>query len=841
MDVLYVSLTSEEDATDTARKLREVLASGGFNLTKWSSNSRNFLAGLSPELRATGANPDDKLTLQRVLGLPWYPEKDTYLIQPESYRKAKDIRIPNQRNLLKFTSSIFDPLGITAPLIIRLRCFMQLAWSTGQQWDKPIPDDQLAEFQQWTEEIDHLENIQLPRQLHNYRSQPEHHELHVFSDAYEKAVAYLRTTHDDSHVSITFLFGKARVAPMKRLTIPNLELQAATLGTRLATYIKEELDLHIARTFMWTDSTTVLHWINAFSQRHRIFVANRLNITLDSTESSDWRYVPTIENPADDRTRRYQANQMNATSRWIQGPSFLQKKEQFWPTQLPISQQVAMSHADAPPDCSTSPPFDITRFSNWNRLIRTVAFCFLVADKAKNSQASLTLEHVTKALKFLIKNAQQQSFSKEKNELLQKKSLSNKSSIVQLSPFIDDHGFLRSRGRLGKASIILCSRYPVILDAENPSIDLYLKHVHDTNGHCGLEFSRALIQQQFWILRARKVLRRIIRHCITCRRQQQGVIQPIMADLPKERLPSTINYPFRTTGIDYMGPFFIKTPRAEKRYVLFFTCLVTRAVHIEVTAKLNTDDTILAIRRFICRRGQPQSIRSDNATTFVSANKDLKAALKKLELASPEISARLGLQHIAWNFNPPAAPHFGGAWERLIRSFKDTFYNIVGSRTLQEPTLHTFACEVKAIMNNRPLLHVSSDVTDMEPLTPNHILLGEPQPVVPIGIFDQDADAYTWKKAQVLADNFWFRFIKDYLPTLQRRTKWTKNSEDLNPGDFVWILEDFTARGIWPVGRVKSVTRGTDNVARSCDLATSFGNIKRPAVKLSKLFICDRD
>ena len=320
-----------------------------------------------------------------------------------------------------------------------------------------------------------------------------------------------------------------------------------------------------------------------------------------------------------------------------------------------------MSHADATPDCSTSPPFDTTRSSNWNRLIRTVAFCFLVADKAKKSQGSLNLEHVIKSFKFLIKNAQQQSFSKEINEHLQKKSLSNKSRIVQLSPFIDDHGFLRSRGRLGKASINLCSRYPVILDAENPSIDLYLKHVHDTNGHCGLEFSRAPIQQQFWVLKARKVLRRIIRYRITCRRQQQDVIQPVMADLPTERLPSTINYFFRNTGIDYMGPFFIKTPRDEKRYVLFFTCLVTRAVHIEVTAKLNADDTVLDIRRFICRRGQPQSIRSDNATTLVSVNKDLKAALKKLELASPEISARLGLQHFAWYFNPPAAPHFGGA------------------------------------------------------------------------------------------------------------------------------------------------------------------------------------
>ena len=208
---------------------------------------------------------------------------------------------------------------------------------------------------------------------------------------------------------------------MKRLTIPNLELQAATLGSRLATYIKEKLDLHLARTFMWTDSTTVLHWINASNQRHSIFVANCLKNTHDSTEASDWRYVPTIENPADDETRGYQANQMNATSLWIQGPSFLKKEEQFWSTQHPMSQQVAMSHAHSPPDCSTSPPFDITCFSNWNRLIRTVAFYFLVADKAKNSQATLTFEHVTKVFKFFIKNSQQQSFSEEINELLQGK------------------------------------------------------------------------------------------------------------------------------------------------------------------------------------------------------------------------------------------------------------------------------------------------------------------------------------------------------------------------------------------------------------------------------------
>ena len=215
---------------------------------------------------------------------------------------------------------------------------MQLAWTTGQYWDKPIPEEHLADFRQWTNEIDHFEKIELRRQLHNYKNQPKRHELHLFSDASEKAfsaVTYIRTIHDDNHISIDFLIDEARVAPIKRLTIPNLELQAAPLGSRIAGYIKEELDIRTAKSFMWTDSTTVLHWITNTHQRHKIFVANRLNIILDSTDASDWRYVPTSDNPADDGTRGYTASQMNVNSRWIQGPPFLSQNEHFCPAQPP--------------------------------------------------------------------------------------------------------------------------------------------------------------------------------------------------------------------------------------------------------------------------------------------------------------------------------------------------------------------------------------------------------------------------------------------------------------------------------------------------------------------------
>ena len=186
-----------------------------------------------------------------------------------SFQNVKDIQTPTQRSLLKFTSSIFDPLGLKAPLKTRLGFCMQLARTTGQQSNKPIPEEHLADSHQWTSEHDHFEKFELHRQLHNYKSQPKLHELHVFSDA--STVAYIRAIHNDNRID--FLIGKTRVAPMERPTIPNLELQAAaTLGSRLAVYIKEELDIRIAKTFMWTDSTTLLHWINNTHQRHKIFV-----------------------------------------------------------------------------------------------------------------------------------------------------------------------------------------------------------------------------------------------------------------------------------------------------------------------------------------------------------------------------------------------------------------------------------------------------------------------------------------------------------------------------------------------------------------------------------------
>ena len=162
--------------------------------------------------------------------------------------------------------------------------------------------------------------------------------------------------------------------------------------------------------------------------------------------------------------------------------------------------------------------------------------------------------------------------------------------------------------------------------------------------------------------------------------------------------------------------------RQEKRWCCLFTCLTIRAVHIEVVPKLDSDSCLNAIARFIARRGKPRTIISDNGTNFVGANKEMRAYIA--EWNEQAIEERLLQEEITWKFNPPAAPHFGGVWERLVRSCKKAMYAVLGTRSVTEDVLATTMCLVEQILNGRPLTPVSSDVSDLNALTPNDFLIG---------------------------------------------------------------------------------------------------------------------
>lgn len=248
-----------------------------------------------------------------------------------------------------------------------------------------------------------------------------------------------------------------------------------------------------------------------------------------------------------------------------------------------------------------------------------------------------------------------------------------------------------------------------------------------------------------------------------------------MASLPEDRLIPD-HPPFTNVGMDYFGPFEVKRGRViVKRYGVLFTCLTIRAVHIEVADSLDTNSCINALRRFISRRRQVEIIRSDNGTNLVGADRELKAMFKDLDQA--QIDRTMQKNGITWIFNSPAASHQGGIWERQIRSVCKILSALLKEQSLTDDSLHTLLCEVESIINGRPITTSSDSPHDLEPLTPNHLLLLKKQPNIPPGVFDRN-DQYSrrrWRQVQYLANLFWTRWTREYIPLLQECQKWEES------------------------------------------------------------------
>jgi len=308
-----------------------------------------------------------------------------------------------------------------------------------------------------------------------------------------------------------------------------------------------------------------------------------------------------------------------------------------------------------------------------------------------------------------------------------------------------------------------------------------------------------------------------------------------MADLPGLRLGYQ-QPPFANTRVDYFGPILVRRGRkTEKRYGVLFTCLTTRAVHLEIAQSLDTDSCLMAVRRIMARRGRPANIWSNNGTNFVGTEKELREALARLD--SERIGNQLSNEKVQWLFNPPSSPHFGGAWESLVQSAKRAPKAVVGKQRVNDKTLLTFMAEVESLMNGRPLTHVSTDDSDEEALTPNHFLLGRGNPNFPPDVVnDKDLRSRKrWKQAQVMTQHFWKRWLREYLPTLTQRRKWTKDARNVSEGDFVLVVDENSPRGCWPLGRVLRALPGDDGRVRAAEVRTKTGAYTRPVVNLCLL------
>ena len=375
-------------------------------------------------------------------------------------------------------------------------------------------------------------------------------------------------------------------------------------------------------------------------------------------------------------------------------------------------------------------------------------------------------------------------------------------------------------------------KHPIVLDARHALVKLFLNHTQVKHHHHGIDYLRAKVQERYTILKLRSSLRSIKSNCVTCIKFRAATIQPIMADLPVERL--AYHSPlFTNTGVDYFGPFYVTVRRTtKKRWGFLFTCLTTRAVHVGINPSMDASSCVMGVEWFVSRRGTPAIIWSDNGTNFVGVEKELRENIEKWNPIN--IAVELAHKGIKWRFNPPSAPHQGGIWETLVRSFKRVLYTILGTGRLTDEVLSSTFCLVEHALNSRPLTPVSADPSDLGALTPNHFLLGNQARSHPsiIGV-DEFDHRKRYARAQSYANAIWSRWIKEYLPALNRRSTWqTPAEQHLKTGDLVWVVEETNSRGYYLTARITELRYGSDSVARSAVLRTSSGSLVRPLVKL---------
>ncbi|XP_065182497.1 uncharacterized protein LOC135813325 [Sycon ciliatum] len=847
VDDLAAGAADDEEAVELYTKLKVRMADGGFNIRKFASSSTavqehiNRTEGDTAAVHpSSGTACEDDSTYakaslnvqphdcDKVLGVTWDRQTDSITVDIASVFDSAKER-PTKRTVSSQAARLFDPLGIVSPVTVKLKIFLQQLHVAGLDWDSPLSIEQEREWASLMSALQRAAPVRMPRCYFSGATADAKVSLHGFCDASQAAfasVVYLRI--EAATVSIQFAMAKTRVAPTAKQTIPRLELLAALTLARLLVTVRQALDkqITVASTHCWTDSRVALGWITNTEQEWKQFVHNRVCEIRRLTDVSVWDFCPGTLNPADIPSRGATPDELH-TSVWLTGPAWLRESERPPGTSFTEGEQVpeecrqelkksaqvtSLVTTDAT-SSSISAIMDCTQYSSYQKLRRVTAYVlkFVKLVQGRRDEAAAETVLLDEAQRLWIADVQQ-SAPDATNRIAKAKK--------QLVIFADESGLLRCGGRLQAADLSAGQKHPVLLIPGHHVTELIVADCHERVLHNGVPETLTELRAQFWICRGRQYVRMLLHRCRLCK-MLEGKPYAGPPPPPLSEFRTQVGYAFQHTGVDFAGPFHVRTAQdVEKAYLVLYTCAVTRAVHLDLVSDLSTTTFLRSFRRFVARRGVPAVVKSDNGKTFKAAAR----LLRDLHV-EPETKSYLQAKNIRWTFNLEKAPWWGGFFERLIKSVKRCVKKVLRSAQITADELLTLLADVEAILNSRPLTHVSTEDV-REPLTPSHLLCGRRVLSLPDMVADDPDEVPVSRRyayLQELLRHFWSRWKNEYLLELRNSHRIGRHTDvdTIAVGDIVVIHQDGVQRGLWKLGVVDSLRPSEDGRVRGAVVRTT--------------------
>ena len=849
VDNLVKSHNSEDELVQLYVNSVARMGQGNFDLRSCNTNSKKLKEIMLKDTRYV----EHGCEFDKVLGYKYSPDRDVIKLADSKIDLMP--ALVTKRIILSQFSKVFDPLSLTAPVSIRGKILLSDIWKkkkSEDHWDEEVDEEDSRTWSAVSKDLAGLSSIEFPRFS---LSEDEPTDIFLFCDASKNAYGYVAYAVQNG--KSCNVLSKSKVAPLLTKTLPTLELMGVFLAFNgLFSILNTFSKVKINNIFVAVDAQVVLSWLlsdvvktkNQFA-RNRIRDVHRMKKALFEQFGIpiSFKYVSTDQNPADLLTRGLTLEQFKMNMDfWMHGPKWIQSSNVIWPSHdlncLSVTNKSIVLSTCISNVKSLQPIVPFDRYSKLNKLIGVTSKMIeglckfkLLKDNHMNLLWGNSDPHKSAKI-YLFKIMQSQCFSEELDYLRNPQNKQVPILVSNLNLFIDEFGVLRSNGRSGKCSTFEYDLInPILLGKNHDLTKLIIQDCHAKCQHLGIGSTLTKVRMSgFWIPKARQAIKNVISSCYLCKRfNSLSFKYPKVTNLPKHR----VNFvkPFLHTGIDYTGSIFVKDSKGfKKMYLLVFTCLNVRAVHIELVPDMNTVSLVLAIIRFTNIYGVPSHIYSDNAKSFI-AGCDV---MKEIFLASEfcEHYSKYNIKHIRI---PAYSAWVGSTWERMIRVIKSCLYKIVGRSSMGYYRLLTILSDIQNAVNSRPLTYRCADDSSLEIITPNCFIKpyvndnllfkSNDESIVQTGPPTRQAVIQSLKNRDKLLEEFRSLWYEEYLISL--REQW-KDLHEINFSNKVKVDDVVLVKGppdkkrpYWHLGRVIELLPGSDGKVRSVKLKRADGDI----------------